>query len=147
MVIVDHAFDPDSAGPERAGPGRARSISGADTPPVLVSQPPISLGIEDDENFQRLPQRNRDLHKWALSRGPARPTADTVTECTAAVEGATAIQPYPPGTRPLVVIGTNNGSPAYRKLQTKLLALSHESEQMVAEQSSHRLSSMGRRRS
>ena len=136
MVIVDHAFNPDGSGTRPPSITRT-ARPGEATPPVLVSQSPISLGIEDDWNFQRLPQRNRDLHMWALSLGPARPGADTVAECTSAVEGSTAAQLYPLGTRPLVVISTNNGSPAYQELQTKLVALSHDSKQMVAEHSTH----------
>jgi pimeloyl-ACP methyl ester carboxylesterase len=140
MVIVDHAFtDPDSTGGTTSTPGvrGALSASDVDTPPVLISQSPISLGIEDDQNFQRLPQRNRDLHMWALSRGPARPTGDTAAECNEVVDGVTPAQPYPLGMKPLVVISTHNGSPAYQKLQTKLLALSRDSKQVVAEHSTH----------
>lgn len=149
MVVIDHAFiDSDLADVHPASTTPAESngspvrqhgaftVQGVDTPPVLVSQSPIALGIEDDQNFQRLPRRNRDLHRWALSLGPIRPTADTAAECAEAVE-RTSMLPYPLGMRPLVVISTNNDSPAYQRLQARLLNLSRDHKQIVAERSTH----------
>ena len=74
---------------------------------------------------------------WALSLDPVRPTAETAAECMAAVEGAGTEPGYPLGMKPLVVIRTNNDSPAYRKLQARLVALSRDSKQVIAERSTH----------
>ena len=149
MVIVDHAFiDPGSAvrtptetqTQPRTKSLRAQRVYSAnevDTPPALISQTPITLGIEDDENFQRLPKLNRELHAWAMSRHPLRPTAETAAECSAEVEKETASQTASLSTKPLVVISTNNDTPGYHELQIRLLALSRNSKSIVAEHSSH----------
>ncbi|MGJ5815992.1 alpha/beta fold hydrolase [Paludibaculum fermentans] len=149
MVIVDHAFldahrvDPPPApatNPESKAPPepqrRPLTLREVDTPPVLLFQAPIELGLEDDRNFQRLPQANRDLHNWALSRAPIRPTVETAEECAAAVAAAST-RPYPLGSRPLVVISTNNASPAYQALQASLLELSRDHKQTIAGASTH----------
>jgi pimeloyl-ACP methyl ester carboxylesterase len=44
---------------------------------------------------------------------------------------------FPLGNKPLVVISTNYDSPRYAELQKKLLMLSHNSEQLIAENSTH----------
>ncbi len=147
MVIVDHAFidvgsDVSPRAPVSselsqkapAGPALAGSV---DSPPVLISASPITLGLEDDQNFNKLPQRNRDLHAWAMSIHPLRPTAETAAECLAAVDSATQSQTHSLGDRPLIVIRTNNDLPAYERLQAKLLLLSRNSKQIVAGESSH----------
>lgn len=41
-------------------------------PPVLISETPIALGIEDDRNFEKLPQVDQDLHTWAMSAHPQK---------------------------------------------------------------------------
>jgi pimeloyl-ACP methyl ester carboxylesterase len=149
MVIVDHAFiDPD--GPSRPPSERRAdhntqpapmrgvlSINDVDTPPSLISQTAIALGIEDDQNFERLPKRNRDLHRWAMSKHPMRPTAETAAECAAEIEKETRGQTYPLGARPLVVISTRNESPSYQRLQSGLLLLTHDGKQTIAEHSTH----------
>jgi len=148
LVIVDHAFiNPDH--PPRPSETRAESVSQTthprgvfsvgevDTPPSLITQAPVALGIEDDQNFQRLPKRNRDLHLWAMSQNPIRPTAETAAECTAEVEQETGTAAYPLGTRPLVVISTPNDSAEYQRLQAKLLLLSRDAKLIVAERSTH----------
>lgn len=149
MVIVDHAFlNPDSAAlsaleartqtdRQVAHQGAALSASEVDAPPVLISETPITLGIEDDQNFERLPERNRDLHAWAISHDAVRPTPESAAECAAVVERETGSQANPLGSRPLIVIRTNHDSPAYQKLQQKLLSLSHNSKLVTAEHSTH----------
>jgi pimeloyl-ACP methyl ester carboxylesterase len=128
MVIVDHAF----IEPNRSPPPAVNSIEGVDTPPALISQTPIALGIEDDRNFQRLPKRDRDLHTWAISRNPLRPTPEAAAECAAQVENASSL-----GTKPLVVISTSNDSPGYADLQSHLLRLSRNAKQLIADHSTH----------
>ena len=143
MVIVDHAFidvgsnTPVSSNSQPGNPAGSTAASSVDSPPVLISSSPITLGLEDDQNFSRLPQRDRDLHTWAMSIHPLRPTAEMATECSATVESATKDQAYPFDHRPLIIIRTNDDRSAYAKLQAKLLALSHNSKQVTAEKSSH----------
>jgi pimeloyl-ACP methyl ester carboxylesterase len=143
MVIVDHAFiesrhspppAPESHAPPKDG---VYSVEDVDTPPALISQTPIALGIEDDRNFQRLPKLNQDLHAWAMSRNPLRPGPESAAECAAAVATETKAQTNPLGTKPLVVISTNYDSPEYRELQAQLLRLSRDARQVIAEHSTH----------
>lgn len=147
MVIVDHALtdvgsDASPSSPvssnsqykNQIGSTAARS---ADSPPVLISSSPITLDLQDDQNFKRLPQRDQDLHTWAMSIHSLRPTAEMAAECSAIVENAIKNQPYSLGYRPLIVIRTGSDLPAYEKLQAKLLALSHNSKQVVAGKSLH----------
>lgn len=132
MVIVDHAF----AAADRDN-NRPRATSQMDSPPVLIFQPPIVLGMEDDQNFARLPRRNRELHEWAMSRHPVRPTPEGAAECAGVIENATADQTAPLGSKPLVVVSTTNQSRGYAELQAKLLSLSRNSKQAIAERSFH----------
>ena len=73
----------------------------------------------------------RNLHRWAMSRNPERPTAALAEACIAALQDAT------PGHLPLVVVSTANDSPGYANLQTSLLALSPNSRHMIADRSFH----------
>jgi len=143
MVIVDHAFIEPAHSPQPAAESHAPpkdgvySVEEIDTPPALISQTPIALGIEDDRNFQRLPKRDQDLHAWAMSRNPLRPTPEAAAECAAEVATETKAQTNPLGTKPLVVISTNYDSPGYRQLQAQLLRLSRDAKQVIAEHSTH----------
>lgn len=141
IVIVDHAFiDPGRTSQPIAAGGHLKTpldAAAVDTPPVLISQTPITLGIEDDENFRKLPQLDQDLHTWAMSTNPVRPTAQAAAECISEVAAATHNRPYPLGNMPLIVISTANDSRNYQTLQTKLLALSRNARHIIAENSSH----------
>ena len=148
MVIVDHAFvDFGSDAPtqtmvsSKSAPSTGKILETPqdvpDSPPVLISSTPITLGLEDDRNFSKLPQLDRDLHSWAISMGSIRPTAETAAECSAAVQKATEGQQFALGDKPLLVVSTNYNSPAYSKLQGELLRLSRNSKGIVAGNSSH----------
>jgi pimeloyl-ACP methyl ester carboxylesterase len=148
MVIVDHAFidvgsDAAHRAPVSAQPSEPKTSFGStpadsvDSPPVLIASSPITLGLEDDWNFNKLPQRNRDLHAWAMSIHPARPTPETAAECSATVENATKDQAFPFADKPLIVIRTTEDLPNYERLQARLLRLSRNSKQIVAGNSSH----------
>jgi len=139
MVVVDHAFiDVGSdARPESIVSSKSARAGSGDSPPVLISSTPITMGIEDDRNFNRLPQLNRDLHKWAMSSDPLRPTAESAADCSAVLEDGAPTQSFPLGNRPLVVIRTSNELPGYEQLQAKLLSLSRNSKQVLAEDSTH----------
>ena len=136
MVIVDHAFiEPRGADENgRAGPVAMQHL---DTPPVLISETPIVLGIEDDRNFQKLPLSDQRLHEWAMSAHPIRTTGEIAAECFEEVAAATGKSAEPLGNIPLMVIRTKNDSPKYGELQRTLLSLSRDSRQSVAENSTH----------
>ena len=143
LVIVDHAFtdvDRDASGPPQV-PSAKTSLdapgSSTNSAPVLIFAPPITLGLEDDENFRKLPVRNQYLHRWAMSQHPLRSTSTMADECAAALDRATQRQAHPLGNRPLVVIRTNNDTGGYAELQAQLLQLSSNSREVVAGQSSH----------
>jgi pimeloyl-ACP methyl ester carboxylesterase len=135
MVMVDHAFLP----PVVAAPlvnTAAPPDSKGDSPPVLLHRTPIDLTVEDTSDFQKLPEHARELHRWAAARQPALPTAETAEDCASQLASAVR-DPHPLGNRPLVVISTGNDSPGYAALQMKLLSLSVNSKQMMAERSFH----------
>jgi pimeloyl-ACP methyl ester carboxylesterase len=124
MVFIDHAYLPAPIAPPPVS-------SGPDSPPALISATPIEFGVEDEPSFDKLPARIRDLHRWAMSRNPARPDAEMVEACIAELGDATL------GNTPLVVVSTANDSRGYPELQTSLLALSHNSRQLIAGESFH----------
>jgi pimeloyl-ACP methyl ester carboxylesterase len=128
MVIVDHAFLHGETNPP---PAAAPPPQGPDSPPVLISSTPIVLNMEDDANFTKLPERIRQLQLWAVAASPMRPTAETAAECSSEVE----TQRSTLGKMPLVVVSTTHHGDDYAKLQEKLLALSSNSKQLMAESS------------
>jgi pimeloyl-ACP methyl ester carboxylesterase len=136
MAIVDHAFIDTQPNLKRAA-DRPPEMSGVDTPPVLISKTPITLDLEDDHNFSKLPPRDQELHRWALSIHSLRPTPEMAAECFSEVERATDKDSFPLGDKPLAVVSTTYDSPSYRELQRHLLLLSRNSAQFVAENSSH----------
>ena len=93
--------------------------------------PPIEFGVEDEPGFDKLPAPIRDLHRWAMSRNPARPDAKTAEACIADLRDST------PGNFPLIVVSTANDSRGYPELQASLLALSSNSRQIIAAESFH----------
>lgn len=124
MVIVDHAFLPPKTAPPPA-------VSGPDSPPALISATPVAIGVEDEPGYNQLPRGIRELHRWAESVSPGRPTAEMTEDCAAQVGQASL------GSLPLAVVSTANDSPGYEELQKQLLALSRNSRQFVAARSFH----------
>jgi pimeloyl-ACP methyl ester carboxylesterase len=124
MVLIDHAFIPAPVAPQSV-------LSGPDSPPALISATPIEIGVEDEPGFDKLPAGIRDLHRWAVSRNPARHDANMAEACIAELGNSTL------GNLPLVVVSSANNAPGYAKLQTSLLALSHNSSQLIAGESFH----------
>jgi pimeloyl-ACP methyl ester carboxylesterase len=133
MVLVDHAFieTTDNASTARAQP----TWSNVDSPPVLISKTPIALDLEDDQNFTKLPERDQQLHRWALSIHSDRPTPEMAARWS--LEVTRDRKSFPLGNKPLVVISTTYDSQPYAELQSKLLMLSHNSEQVIAQNSTH----------
>ncbi len=135
MVLVDHAFidtkhdtEPDA----KAWTG----APGLDSPPVLISKAPVALDMEDNQNFSKLPPLDQELHRWALGIS-LRPTPEMAAVCFSEVHAAEAKLPLPLGNKPIAVVSTSYDSPRYRELQRQLLALSRNSKQYVAENSTH----------
>jgi pimeloyl-ACP methyl ester carboxylesterase len=132
MVLVDHAFlEPGHAVVPATAPDAQTTL------PTVISQTPIVMGIEDDRNFNNLPRVNQQLHTWAMSANPVRPTPRTAAECFDAVTAANANRSRPLGDTPLIVISTLNDSPKYEELQRTLLSQSAKSIHMVAANSTH----------
>lgn len=132
MVIVDHAFIDVGTGLTSRPP----PSSGPDSPPVLIFKTPISLTVEDTSNFNKLPKRDQELHRWAESLNPALPTVETAQDCLSQLE-RTERAPHTLGNAPLVVVSTGNDLPNYKKLQIELLSLSSRSQQLIADRSFH----------
>jgi pimeloyl-ACP methyl ester carboxylesterase len=135
MVIVDHAFIPGQAPPQRGT--RSHSLSQGYSPPALVSQAPIVVDYQDDVNFSKLPKLDQELHTWALSENPIRPGYQMAEDCFSDLATVTGKSRFPLGDMPLTVISTGNETPGYLKLQTELMALSHRSEHVIAWNSTH----------
>lgn len=124
MVLIDHAYIPPPAVPPPV-------TSGPDSPPAVLFAAPIEIGVEDEPGFDKLPEHIRDLHRWAMSLNPARPDVEIAEACISELGTATL------GDLPLVVVSTANDAPGYAQLQTSLLALSHNSRQLIADRSFH----------
>lgn len=133
MVLVDHAFI--ETGGESAAAKALPKRSDVDTPPVLISQTPIALDLQDDRNFAKLPEEDQARHRWALSVSD-RPTPEMAARCFSEVSEDEPSS-FPIGSKPLVVISTNYESLQYAELQRKLLRLSRNSVQLVAQNSTH----------
>jgi pimeloyl-ACP methyl ester carboxylesterase len=136
MVIVDQAFFPDNKVTEADRPS-APILPGSNSRPALITQAPLLLGFEDDVNFGKLPQRDQQLHRWALAQHPVRPDEAMAVDCFAQIDNTIRNHPYPFRDMPITVIRTENDSPVYAGMQAKLLSLSRRSRQVIAWNSSH----------
>lgn len=130
MVMVDHAFIDTPSTPNTS------AMKGVDSPPVILYRAPIVLDLEDDANFSRLPELDQELHRWALSNS-VRPTPEMAAVCFDEVDRAEKKTAFPFGDKPVAVVSTSYDSAAYRKLQQRLLMLSSNHVQVVAENSTH----------
>jgi pimeloyl-ACP methyl ester carboxylesterase len=103
---------------------------------------PVAMGMESDPNFTKLPSRDQKLHLWAMSRTRDQAALQNNPlvgrECSTEADAITKEHSHPLGDKPLVDVSTNeNHSPEYANLQSKLLSLSQNSKQIVAENSGH----------
>jgi pimeloyl-ACP methyl ester carboxylesterase len=149
IVFVDHAFSLLRVNSQRPPLGDAKDLQPPAPAPPFPSQPPlkpgsggVALGLESDPNFSRLSARDRELHMWAISQPQdqtALQTRETSRGCTEEAEATAGDRPHPLGDKPLIDISTDLGARIleYAQLQTKLLALSQNSKQIVAENSGH----------
>lgn len=122
VVLIDHTFL------ESTGKSPSQASPDFDIPPALISQTPIR--IEAEEDLGKLPPRDQELHRWAVSLNPIRPTIETARTCLAAAGRSL-------GRLPLALVSTGNRNPAYLELQQELLSLSGRSRQFVAGASGH----------
>ena len=134
MVMVDHAFI--DVGPDSSAAPAALPSPGLDSPPVLIYKTPILLTVEDISHFENLPERSRQLHRWAMSLNPAMPTVDAARDCLSELSRVNK-DSRALGKMPIAVVSTGNEHPNYKKLQSELLALSSRSRQFIADRSVH----------
>ncbi len=150
-VFIDHAFAMINRRPASGAPATTATTT-PPMPPPPASAPAgrIALGMTDDPNFSKLPARDIDLHRWwgAQAQGNPLSMADML-DCIAQADASIKGQIYSFGDKPLVDVsaaGTLRPAPPavaeeraskYAELQTKLLSLSTNSKQIVAENSGH----------
>ena len=126
MVMIDHAFGSNTPAPA------PRASEDYDSPPVLLSQAPIVLDrVEDSSAFQRLPPRDRQMHRWAAVQTESEERRKATLGCLAEAPV------FFLGSRPLIVVSQTNGGADYMAFQSTLAALSANSRQMIAENSGH----------
>jgi pimeloyl-ACP methyl ester carboxylesterase len=149
VVFVDHAF----AMLSRRPPPDSPAVS---APPPPPPSPPggarIVMGMEDDPNFSKLPVRDRELHVWgtaqARDQAALRNNTDVLMDCVAQADAIIKDQSHPLGDKPLVDVSAGAAPPMppqvaemwrdkRAELQAKLLSLSSNSKQLVAENSGH----------
>jgi pimeloyl-ACP methyl ester carboxylesterase len=151
VVFVDHAFSMINRRPPPVG--------GSASPPPMPPPPPggprIMISTEDDPNFSKLSAQDRKLHLWATTqvRGKAsspESPLDMLQDCVAQADAIIKDQIHPFGDKPLVDVSAGSAPQMsmphpvaeqlrikYAELQTKLLSLSGNSKQLVAENSGH----------
>jgi len=138
MVIVDHAIDLGRLDRKQSGKAATtKGREGLDSPPELLSNTPIALGLEDDPAFARLPRKNRELHLWAAPGAAALQTNEIVTECLKQGDELLRSRPAALGELPLVVVSNPLRVPIYTDLQSDLLKLSSNSRHIIAGKSGH----------
>jgi pimeloyl-ACP methyl ester carboxylesterase len=152
LVFVDHAM----AMINRRSPSGGATMG---PPPMSPAPPPpggvkMAAGMEDDPNFGKLSARDREFHLWASKqvRGKADSPGklpgglDMLLDCVAQADAIGKDQSHPLGDKPLVDISAGNAPPIpaaeqwrtkYTELHSKLLSMSVNSKELVAENSGH----------
>lgn len=146
IVFVDHAMQALRAFTAPGPVPRAQAQTAPATPKTPTGPMVITgaMGIEDDPNFSKLSEHDRELDLWFMAQQrnqtALRTNHNNVNPgCFAAVDEMAKEYPHPLGEKPLVDVDTDEmrNSPGYLDLQKELLALSLNSKEMVAEKSSH----------
>jgi len=143
MVFVDHAM----AIPEgmlMLPPPPSDAKVPPQLPPPMPSTPsgggPVAFGIESDPNFSTLSARDRELHLWAMAQTrnqkALQSNHEMTPECVAEADAIARKHSHALGDKPLVDITTVDSARA-TQLHTKLLSLSQNSKQVIAEKSGH----------
>jgi len=110
--------------------------------PPKPGAPEPTGGLEEDPNFSKMSARDRDLHMWALSQprnmAVLQNNGTLGPQCRADVEALSKDHPHPLADKPLVDVSTDEFRIApYVRLQADLLALSENSKEIVAQNSTH----------
>jgi hypothetical protein len=101
------------------------------------------MEMDSDPNFSKLPAHDRELHMWAKSLAQSHKVLQTnmfeiLQDCTEEADAIAGDRPHPLGDKPLVDVSADWAwGPEYAQLQTELVALSQNSKEIVAENSSH----------
>jgi pimeloyl-ACP methyl ester carboxylesterase len=136
VVFAEHAFFARLPPPHRLTAPPSPSPSPKSDKPA-----PVVMGMESDLNFKKLPMQDQQLHAWAAAQGKDQAAVQAnmhmLPQCADEADAAAKQHPYPLGDKPLVDISTENEIPGYAELQSELLALSRESQQIVATNSGH----------
>lgn len=135
MVFVDHAFHMDPSDIKLLGPLPPEE-------PPKPGAPAPTGGIEEDPNFSKMSARDRELQMWALSQprnmAALQNNGTLMPQCIADTDALSKNHPHPLGDKPLVDVSTDGLRIApYVKLQGDLLALSENSKEIMAQNSSH----------
>jgi pimeloyl-ACP methyl ester carboxylesterase len=155
LVFVDHAMAMINRRPPSGGATAAPPPMSPPPPPPLGGVK-RAIGMEDDPNFGKLSARDREFHLWASKqvRGEANSPGrlpgglDMLLDCVAQADAIGKDQSHPLGDKPLVDITAGNPPPLpppaveqwrtkYTELHSKLLSLSVNSKEVVAESSGH----------
>jgi pimeloyl-ACP methyl ester carboxylesterase len=126
MVIVEHA----------TGPLLAKSKAPGDAFPQ-GKLPTSVIKLDLNAGFEKLPERDYQLHVWANSQ-PGIPqimdrNSQIATECSTQVDSATKNQASPLGEKPFIAISGQ----ATQSLHAQRLSLSSNSKQLVAAHTGH----------
>jgi hypothetical protein len=99
------------------------------------------MGMESDPNFKKLPTQDQQLHLWAAAQDKDQVAMQAngrmLPQCADEADAVAKQHPNPIGDKPLVDISIENEILGYAELQSELLALSRDSKQIVARNSSH----------
>jgi pimeloyl-ACP methyl ester carboxylesterase len=141
MVFVDHAMTIQNNMLMLPGVTLLPPRPSDATVPAPMSSTPRGGGtIESDPSFSKLSARDRELHLWAMAQTrnqmALQSNHEMVPECVEEADAITKGHSHPLGDKPLVDITTENSARA-TELQTKLLSLSQNSKQIIAEKSGH----------
>jgi pimeloyl-ACP methyl ester carboxylesterase len=147
VVFVDHALAMLSRRPPPGGGAAPMS-----PPPTLPPGARISKGMEDDPNFSKMAVRDRELHRWwtaqARDQAASQDSVDMLMDCVDQTDAVMKDQSHPLGNKPIVDVTAGTAPPLpppvaetrrhkYAELQAKLMSLSANSKQLVAENSGH----------
>lgn len=135
VVFVDHAFHLDPKDEKLLPPMPPQE-------PPKPGAPAPTGGMEDDPNFSKMSARDRELHMWAMSQSRSMAALQNnptlVPQCMADAEALSKDRSHPLADKPLVDVTTDEFRIApYVKLQADLLALSENSKEIVAQNSTH----------
>jgi pimeloyl-ACP methyl ester carboxylesterase len=150
LVFVDHALAMLSRRPPN---GAAATTPLPPPPPSPPGGAKIAMGMEHDPNFRKLPVRDRELHLfWGTAQARNQTSLgdnlDMLMDCVEQADAVIKDQSHPLGNKALVDISAGDAPPMpppvaekwraiYAELQAKLLSLSSNSKQVVAENSGH----------